>query len=238
MTSSGPRSWTAPAGRARTSCAGSATAFAPDRLRATGHTLSDQVETILYRLVTSGNAKGIKARREDGVVRPLLVRLAGRDARRTATSRGLAFREDSVEPRHGPRADPRRGAAAAETHPSGRGREPPARARGARDAAAGPRRADLVARRLEARRPRRRRAGGARVRPPVARARRQAPSTEKFAGGRGASCPTSQALRYERGARATGSRAARRRSRTCSWTRRSRALRENCGPSSSGATRS
>jgi tRNA(Ile)-lysidine synthase len=43
-----------------------------DRLRATGHTASDQVETILYRLVTSGNAKGIKARREDGVVRPLL----------------------------------------------------------------------------------------------------------------------------------------------------------------------
>jgi tRNA(Ile)-lysidine synthase len=44
----------------------------PDRLRATGHTASDQVETILYRLVTSGNAKGIKPRREDGVVRPLL----------------------------------------------------------------------------------------------------------------------------------------------------------------------
>jgi tRNA(Ile)-lysidine synthetase-like protein len=41
-------------------------------LRATGHTASDQVETILYRLVSSGNAKGIKPRREDGVVRPLL----------------------------------------------------------------------------------------------------------------------------------------------------------------------
>jgi tRNA(Ile)-lysidine synthase len=41
-------------------------------LRATGHTASDQVETVLYRLVSSGNAKGIKARREDGVVRPLL----------------------------------------------------------------------------------------------------------------------------------------------------------------------
>jgi tRNA(Ile)-lysidine synthetase-like protein len=46
--------------------------FATDRLRATGHTASDQVETILYRLVASGTAKGIKARREDGVVRPLL----------------------------------------------------------------------------------------------------------------------------------------------------------------------
>jgi tRNA(Ile)-lysidine synthase len=48
-------------------------AQAPDRLRATGHTASDQVETVLYRLVTSGNTKGIKAKRDDGVVRPLLT---------------------------------------------------------------------------------------------------------------------------------------------------------------------
>jgi tRNA(Ile)-lysidine synthase len=47
-------------------------AFATDRLRATGHTASDQVETVLYRLVSSGSTKGIKPRREDGVVRPLL----------------------------------------------------------------------------------------------------------------------------------------------------------------------
>src|SRR6266852_7698226 len=47
--------------------------FATDRLRATGHTASDQVETVLYRLVSSGRAgRGIKAKREDGVVRPLL----------------------------------------------------------------------------------------------------------------------------------------------------------------------
>src|SRR5215475_471482 len=45
---------------------------AADRLRATGHTASDQVETILYRLVTSGRTTGIKPRREDGIVRPLL----------------------------------------------------------------------------------------------------------------------------------------------------------------------
>jgi tRNA(Ile)-lysidine synthetase-like protein len=45
---------------------------APDRLRATGHTASDQVETILYRLVSRGTATGIGARRADGVVRPLL----------------------------------------------------------------------------------------------------------------------------------------------------------------------
>ena len=45
---------------------------ARDRLRATGHTASDQVETVLYRLVSSGAPGGIKPRREDGVVRPLL----------------------------------------------------------------------------------------------------------------------------------------------------------------------
>lgn len=47
--------------------------FATDRLRATGHTASDQVETVLYRLVSSGQPGGIKAKREDGVVRPLLT---------------------------------------------------------------------------------------------------------------------------------------------------------------------
>ena len=41
-------------------------------LRATAHTASDQVETVLYRLVSSGSTKGIKVKREDGVVRPLL----------------------------------------------------------------------------------------------------------------------------------------------------------------------
>ena len=46
--------------------------FAGDRLRATGHTASDQVETVLYRLASSGSTRGIKERREDGVVRPLL----------------------------------------------------------------------------------------------------------------------------------------------------------------------
>lgn len=46
---------------------------AGDGLRATGHTASDQVETVLYRLVSSGNTRGIKPRREDGVVRPLLA---------------------------------------------------------------------------------------------------------------------------------------------------------------------
>ncbi len=43
------------------------------RLRATGHTASDQVETILYRLAASGTTTSIRAKREDGVVRPLLT---------------------------------------------------------------------------------------------------------------------------------------------------------------------
>jgi tRNA(Ile)-lysidine synthetase-like protein len=68
--------------------------FATERLRATGHTLSDQVETIVYRLVTSGNAKGIKVKRDDGVVRPLLC-VWGDETRRYCESEGLSFREDA-----------------------------------------------------------------------------------------------------------------------------------------------
>ena len=41
-------------------------------LRATGHTATDQVETVLYRLVSSGSTRGIPGRGGDGVVRPLL----------------------------------------------------------------------------------------------------------------------------------------------------------------------
>src|SRR6185437_716968 len=46
--------------------------LARDRLRATGHTASDQVETILYRLVSRGAATGIAPRSGDGIVHPLL----------------------------------------------------------------------------------------------------------------------------------------------------------------------
>ncbi len=72
-------------------------------LRATGHTASDQVETVLYRIVSSGSTRGIRARRRDGVIRPLLPlwreeteaycrahRLDSRvDASNAATKRGL-----------------------------------------------------------------------------------------------------------------------------------------------------
>jgi tRNA(Ile)-lysidine synthase len=66
----------------------------PDRLRATGHTASDQVETILYRLSTSGTTTGIKPRREDGVVRPLLP-LWREETEAFCRERGVEFRVDS-----------------------------------------------------------------------------------------------------------------------------------------------
>jgi tRNA(Ile)-lysidine synthase len=67
--------------------------FAKDRLRATGHTASDQVETVLYRLMASGVPGGIKPRREDGVVRPLLT--VWRDETEAyCRAEGLEFRTD------------------------------------------------------------------------------------------------------------------------------------------------
>jgi tRNA(Ile)-lysidine synthase len=69
--------------------------FAADRLRATGHTASDQVETVLYRLVTSGRPTGIKPKREDGIVRPLLP--VWRDETEGyCQAHGLEYRTDST----------------------------------------------------------------------------------------------------------------------------------------------
>jgi tRNA(Ile)-lysidine synthase len=68
--------------------------LANDRLRATGHTASDQVETVLYRLVTSGRTTGIKVKREDGVVRPLLP-FWREETRAYCDAAGLDYRDDS-----------------------------------------------------------------------------------------------------------------------------------------------
>ena len=67
---------------------------ATDRLRATGHTASDQVESVLLGLVASGLPQRIKARREDGVVRPLLG-LWREETRAYCHEHGLRYREDS-----------------------------------------------------------------------------------------------------------------------------------------------
>jgi tRNA(Ile)-lysidine synthase len=64
-------------------------------LRATGHTASDQVETVLYRLVSSGSTRGIKVEREDGVVRPLLD-LWREETAGYCDEHGLAYRVDST----------------------------------------------------------------------------------------------------------------------------------------------
>ena len=71
--------------------------FARDRLRATGHTASDQVETVLYRLVSSGRPGGIKPRREDGVVRPLLE-LWRDETEAYCRAEGLEVRTDTSNP--------------------------------------------------------------------------------------------------------------------------------------------
>jgi tRNA(Ile)-lysidine synthase len=66
---------------------------ARNRLRATGHTASDQVETILYRLVSRGAATGIAPRSDDGVVHPLLP-LRRDETEAYCRAAGLDFRVD------------------------------------------------------------------------------------------------------------------------------------------------
>jgi tRNA(Ile)-lysidine synthase len=68
--------------------------YSRERLRATGHTASDQVETVLYRLASSGSARGIKAKREDGVVRPLLP-VWREETEAYCRTAGVPFRVDS-----------------------------------------------------------------------------------------------------------------------------------------------
>ena len=67
---------------------------ASGRLRASGHTASDQVESVLLGLVASGSPQRIKAKREDGVVRPLLG-VWREETRAYCGERGLTYREDS-----------------------------------------------------------------------------------------------------------------------------------------------
>jgi tRNA(Ile)-lysidine synthase len=68
-------------------------AVAVDGLRATGHTASDQVETVLFRLVSSATTKAIKPLREDGVARPLLE-VWREETQGYCRAEGIAFRVD------------------------------------------------------------------------------------------------------------------------------------------------
>ena len=71
--------------------------FHADRLRATGHTLSDQVETILYRLAARGTTSGIEVRRADRVVRPLLC-VWREETEAFCRERGVEWRSDLSNP--------------------------------------------------------------------------------------------------------------------------------------------
>ncbi|HEY2074372.1 MAG TPA: tRNA lysidine(34) synthetase TilS [Gaiellaceae bacterium] len=68
--------------------------LARDRTRATGHTASDQVETILYRLVSRGAPTGIAPSRPDGVIHPLLP-VWRRETTSYCEREGLGFRVDA-----------------------------------------------------------------------------------------------------------------------------------------------
>ena len=91
---SAPRSSTARGGKTENDLRELRYSFATDRLRATGHTVSDQVETVLYRLVASGAPGWIKWQREDGVVRPLLGRTR-EETEAYCRAEGLDYRSDS-----------------------------------------------------------------------------------------------------------------------------------------------
>jgi tRNA(Ile)-lysidine synthase len=71
-------------------------------VRATGHTASDQVETILYRLVSRGAPTGIAPRNDAGVVHPLLP-VWREETEGCCRAAGLAFRVDATN------ADTKRG---------------------------------------------------------------------------------------------------------------------------------
>jgi tRNA(Ile)-lysidine synthetase-like protein len=71
--------------------------FATDRLRAAGHTASDQVETILYHAAARGTVEGMKPKREDGVVRPLLE-VWREETESYCHAAGIGYRTDTSNP--------------------------------------------------------------------------------------------------------------------------------------------
>jgi tRNA(Ile)-lysidine synthase len=83
--------------RAREARYGAARERADGRPIATGHTLSDQAETVVYRLASSSGPRAISAMRPaaDGVVRPLLCVTAA-ETRAWCAGQGLEPRDDET----------------------------------------------------------------------------------------------------------------------------------------------
>jgi tRNA(Ile)-lysidine synthase len=75
---------------------GAARRLAPDRDIAAGHTASDQVETVLYRLAASPGRRALlgMAPREDRLIRPLLG-VSRAETAAHCEARGLSWREDA-----------------------------------------------------------------------------------------------------------------------------------------------
>ena len=206
-------------------------------LRATGHTLSDQVETILYRLASRGTT-----RRDRGAPRgwsrpPAALRVARGDGGVLPRARARVAHR-LVEPGDAARADPQRDPAAARAHPSRGARERPSRrsTSGRRcrrrspscsTSPVGSKRVDL--------------GGGVQAVREHDRLWLESGPREldgRSSGAGGASNRSCPGLKYEGGGRVTGSPAARRRCRTCSSTPRSRAPTVTAGRSSCVVTRS
>jgi tRNA(Ile)-lysidine synthase len=83
--------------RAREARYEAARRHAAGRTIATGHTLSDQAETVLYRLASSSGPRAIRAMRprSGDVVHPLLA-VTARDTRAWCQARGIEPREDET----------------------------------------------------------------------------------------------------------------------------------------------
>jgi tRNA(Ile)-lysidine synthase len=83
--------------RAREARYRTAREHAAGRPVATGHTLSDQAETVVYRLASSSGPRAVRAMRPaaDGLVRPLLC-LTAAETRRWCADHGLQPREDET----------------------------------------------------------------------------------------------------------------------------------------------
>ena len=173
----------------------SATRSAPGACARRAIRSSDQVETILYRLVASGNTRGdqgaARGRRRAAAALPL-----ARGDRGVLPGARARVPRRLVEPRHGARPAPATRCCRCSSASTRRRAENILRVLDERRTLP-PALAELldVAGRLEARRPGRRPAGGAGARPALARARARRAASARSTGGPGASSPPLPGLR-------------------------------------------